>query len=548
MIKRLLLVGMSGSGKSTVGEPVAERLGWRFVDMDDLIEQQEGRTIPQIFEQDGEPAFRTMEADLLEALLEETGVVVSTGGGATCSDVAQRAIAASRGTLSVWLHASAEELWQRVHGHEDDTRTTQRPMLVSDDPLQKMKSLIETRTRFYGAADVTIPVGNRDPGRTVDDLAEIVNLANGVATNVSLDIGKVQSLISVGPGIADTLPEVINQRWPKAQAVWIGVDANVAAAQQEWLSQLENRLEVPVHIHPIAAGEASKGLGTYSDLLDWMLEGGIQRGDVAVAFGGGVVGDLMGFAAATVLRGVGLIQLPTTLLAMVDSSVGGKTAINHSTGKNLIGAFYQPPVVLVDPRFLETVPDRELRSGFAEVIKHGVIQASTPGGEGGFLTEVLRLNTEGLLSLREPLTSWVLRQNVSLKASVVAEDEREADLRQILNFGHTIGHGIEAAGYKMLHGEAIAIGMVAASQIAAKRGDIDPAWVEALTELVQAYSLPVATTASRAEILDKMRSDKKKSGGKQNWVLPVENGGVVITSDVDQEMIDAAIDTVIGPA
>lgn len=545
MTERLILVGMSGSGKSTVGALVAERLGWAFVDMDDRIEREAGRKIPEIFEEDGEPAFRKLEANLLAELLEQSHVVVSTGGGATCNDCAQDRLAATSGTLTAWLHADAEELWRRVNAHQDDTRTTERPMLASDDPLAKMKSLLAEREAFYGAADVTIPVANLTAENAASDLVELVQLANGIPSEITLDTGRVQSQISVGEGIADSLSDEIASRWPKAQAIWMGVDVNVAIAQQEWLTQVASQLAVPLHIHEISAGESSKSLQKYGELLDWMLEGGAQRGDVAVALGGGVVGDLMGFAAATVLRGIGLVQIPTTLLSMVDSSVGGKTGINHSTGKNLIGAFYQPPLVLVDPRFLHSMPERELRSGFGEIIKHGVIQGSTPGGENGFLTEVLRHNAQGLLDLQQPLLSWVLRQNVALKASVVAEDEREANLRQILNFGHTIGHGIEAAGYQMLHGEAIAVGMLAASNIAVQRGDVTQDWADNLRDLLYAYALPVQTAARRSEILDKMRSDKKKTAGKQNWVLPKADGGVYVTNDVDSAVINAAIDSVL---
>lgn len=546
MITRLILVGMSGSGKSTVGEIVARRLGWKFVDMDDLIEAEQGRTIPDIFAQEGEAYFREQEAIFLDKSLRDTNLVLSTGGGATCNEQAQERIRESSGTLSVWLHADADELWQRVHGHEDESRTTARPMLDGDDPLAKMKSLISEREKYYSAADVTVPVGNRSADLVAANLHELVELANGVPSTVHLDTGKAQSNISVGVGVADTLPTVVAEQWPGAQAVWLGVDTNVAAHHANWLKQLEAKLAIPLYIYEIASGESSKALATYSKLLDWMLEGGAQRGDVAIALGGGVVGDLMGFAAATVLRGIGLVQIPTTLLSMVDSSVGGKTGINHTAGKNLIGAFYQPPVVLVDPRFLQTVPERELRSGFAEVIKHGVIQASVPNEEPGFLTEVLRKNTDGLLSLQQPLTSWVLRQNIQLKAHVVAEDEFEGHLRKILNFGHTIGHGIEAAGYQLLHGEAVAVGIVAASEIAVQRGDVTREWVDDLRQLIQSYGLPVTARASHDEVLDKMRADKKKSAGKQNWVLPTDNNGVKITDNIGEKMINIALESVLA--
>ncbi|MCO5225770.1 MAG: 3-dehydroquinate synthase [Thermomicrobiales bacterium] len=546
MIERLMLTGMSGAGKSTVGRLVAETLGWDFVDMDDEIEARVGRTIPTIFAEDGEPAFRALEADLLAELLQVRDAVISTGGGAVCNDIARLAIRDSATTLSAWLTATPEVLLARVQAHADETRTTDRPMLAADDQLERMRSLIEQRTGYYGAADITIPVGKRSAERTAADLVELVNLANGRPSEVILRTDSAESSIRVGQGVADTVAEVVSDRWPKAQAVWVGVDARMAAANQEYLDALAESLAVPVHVYDIPAGETSKSLERYGEILDWMLTNGVRRSDVVIALGGGVVGDLMGFAAATVLRGIGLIQIPTTLLSMVDSSVGGKTGINHATGKNLIGAFYQPPVVLVDPRFLRTLPDREFRSGFGEVIKHGVIQASTPGGEPGFLAEVLRLNAAGLLSLSEPLTSWVIRQNISLKASVVAADEREAGIRQILNLGHTIGHGIEAAGYQLLHGEAIAVGLVAALTVAVARGDIDASMRTELMETLRAFGLPVSTNADTSVVLQKMGADKKVFSGKQNWVLPQADGGVFVTNEVSAEHIDVALEFVLG--
>ena len=508
MITRLVLIGMSGAGKSTVGRLAADVLGWQFVDMDDTIEQRSGRTIPEIFAADGEAAFRALESALLAELLDQDQLVISTGGGAPCNDTAQQLLAASPSSLSIWLHAEAHTLWQRVNEHADTTRTTARPMLTGDDPLARMTTLLEARRHYYAAADVTIPVEARPAEGTAADLAELVKLANGEVSTVHLANPQIQSEIRVGRGVSDSLPAVIYSRWPKAQAIWIGADANVARVHREWIDHLRERTTASVHVIEVPAGESSKSLDSYGSVMNWMLTGGVQRGDVVVALGGGVVGDLMGFAAATVLRGVGLVQVPTTLLSMVDSSVGGKTGINHAAGKNLIGAFYQPPVVLVDTRFLSTLPGRELRSGFAEVIKHGVIQASTPRGEAGFLTSVLQLNAAALLERREPLLSWVVRQNISLKASVVAADEREANLRQILNFGHTIGHGIEASGYRLLHGEAIAVGMIAAANLAVERGDVEARFVDSLRSLIEAYQLPTTADATCTQTRRRMPASR----------------------------------------
>jgi len=232
---------------------------------------------------------------------------------------------------------------------------------------------------------------------------------------------------------------------------------------------------------------------------------------------------------------------------MVDSSVGGKTGINHEAGKNLIGAFYQPSRVLVDTDLLATLPDREFRSGWAEVIKHGVIEASTPGGGGGVLLDILERNADALLRKESPLLPWVVRRNISLKAAVVETDEREANLRAILNFGHTIGHAIEASGYRMFHGEAIAVGMIAVLRLAQAAGRIDGAMVDRVTHLIERYGLPTSADVDPVEVRRHMRHDKKKASGKQLWILPAADGTVGIERDVDEDRIGAAIRSVIAP-
>ncbi len=547
-VTRILLIGFSATGKSATGRHLADALGWSLLEMDEEIERREGMPIPDIFERRGEAAFRASEATLLREALDRNAVVVSTGGGAVCTEDAWTAIRNSSGTLVVGFEASPEEILRRLRRHADEApagQTTARPMLDAEDQAGRIRSLLDQREEFYRRADVTIPVGNRPVERTARDIAELARLKAGQHAEVTLDTGSAHSRIVVGPGAREGLKQQLRATWPRTRRLWLGVDAHVDRAHDQWLAAIPGD-GLAVSRHVIPSGESSKSVQGLSSLYDWMIGGGVERSDVAIAIGGGVVGDLVGFAAATTLRGIGLVQVPTTLLSMVDSSVGGKTGINHPQGKNLIGAFYQPPLVLVDPVFLQSLPQRELRSGFAEVVKHGVIQASTPEGEGGFLFDVLRLNADALLRLEEPLTSWVIRQNITLKAAVVEADERESHLRQILNFGHTIGHGIEAARYALLHGEAVAVGMVAATTIAVEKGLVDEAFLDRLVALIQAFGLPTCADFDPGVVREKMARDKKKASGAQQWVLPVEAGGVEIRTDVDEALISRAIDAVHG--
>jgi shikimate kinase/3-dehydroquinate synthase len=549
MVTRLVLIGFSGTGKSTVSRLVADRLGWSLFDMDAEIERREGMSIPDIFSVRGEVAFRGLERAVFLGALDREGAVVATGGGAVCTEEIWRVLDADPSTVVVGLDASPEILLERLTAHERQAaggETTKRPLLDSDDPLDRITRLKADRGLFYRRADVTIPVGNRSPESTAGDITELGRLANGTASTVTLDLPQGTSSILVGRGQREEVADLLRGRWPKAQRGWIAVDAAVHKHHATWLTSLENTSGVSLHVRDVPSGESSKSISGLADLYDWMIGGGVERGDVAIALGGGVTGDVMGFAAATVLRGIGLMQVPTTLLSMVDSSVGGKTGINHPGGKNLIGAFYQPALVVVDPGFLVSLPKRELRSGFAEIIKHGVIQASTPGGENGFLLDVLEANAASLLTLEEPLTSWVIRQNVSLKASVVREDEKESHLRAILNFGHTIGHGVEAAGYSLLHGEAVAVGMVAAMTIAVGKGLVPDAVRERLVRMLEAYQLPTVADIDIGTVWAKMARDKKKASGKQQWVLPMQSGGVEIRTDVTETEIGLALAEIAG--
>jgi 3-dehydroquinate synthase len=283
-------------------------------------------------------------------------------------------------------------------------------------------------------------------------------------------------------------------------------------------------------------GEQYKNLDWASAIYTALLTNGFDRKSALVAFGGGVIGDLTGFAAATFMRGVPFVQVPTTLLAMVDSSVGGKTGVNHPMGKNMIGAFYQPKKVLMDLGVLKTLPTEEFLSGMAEVIKYGVIRDAA-------LFDYLDKNREKILSLEPDVLTHIIKRSCEIKAEVVSKDEREGGLRAILNFGHTVGHAIETTeNYTMRHGEAVAIGMVYASRLAHKTGLCAASVPERVERLIKSYGLPADLSAlsrqpSMTELMDTMQVDKKAEGGKVKFVLPSKIGEVVITNQWDEGVL-----------
>jgi 3-dehydroquinate synthase len=293
----------------------------------------------------------------------------------------------------------------------------------------------------------------------------------------------------------------------------------------------------------ISGQEQHKNLANVSRVYDWLVEVGTDRSDLVVALGGGVVGDLVGFAAATFLRGLRLVQVPTTVLAMVDSSIGGKTGVDHPAGKNLVGAFYQPTLVLADLSFLATLPRREITNGWAEVIKMGVIRAPD-------LFERLEAAPEEALELG-PLTEWAIARAIELKGEVVSADEREADLRMILNYGHTIGHAIEAAtGFeRYLHGEAVAIGMVGAARLAVKLGLLAADTATRQLRLLEEFGLPTACPDLDPQSLwAPLRHDKKAVGSNLRWVLPTEIGEVSVRAGVDEALVDEVLASLAGAA
>jgi 3-dehydroquinate synthase len=336
-----------------------------------------------------------------------------------------------------------------------------------------------------------------------------------------------------GPGALAELPRRLAALEIRG-ALWLVCDAAVERAYAVPLAEALAGAGYRVRSHAVPSGEGSKSPDQLWALYDWLIGGGVERRDCVLALGGGVVGDLAGFAAASVLRGIGLVQLPTTLLAMVDSAIGGKTGINHALGKNLIGAFHQPRLVLADTETLRTLAPRELRSGWAEVIKHAVIRDAA-------LFEDLEREADALARLEEPRTGEVIGRAAAVKVAVVGADERESGERMILNYGHTLGHAIEAAsGYgTLLHGEAVAIGMMLAARIAQGMGLCDAGLVARQRALLARYGLPTKPPAELdpEQLLALTLRDKKVQASKVRWILPTRIGAVEIRSDVPEALV-----------
>jgi 3-dehydroquinate synthase len=339
--------------------------------------------------------------------------------------------------------------------------------------------------------------------------------------------------VRIEPGLLGRLGSI---QTPASTLHIIITDEHVKTLHGEALEKSFRDAGRRVLLAAFPAGEDHKTIATVSDLYDRILPSGLERSSLVIALGGGLVGDLGGFVAATLLRGVPFLQVPTTLLAMVDASVGGKTGVNHAVGKNLIGAFHQPREVMIDPAVLKTLPIAELRSGLAECIKHDIIRDAAGFAE-------LENNITSALTLDVPYLSKLIAHNVTIKAAVVAADPYEHGERAHLNFGHTFGHAIEThSGYRYSHGQCVALGMVAASRLAAQLKMLDADSRDRVVALIAKAGLPTGGMDLPAKaVVDAMLFDKKVKDGRVRFILPDRIGHVVIRDDVPPELVASAV-------
>jgi len=527
--RNIVLTGFMGVGKSTVGHLLSKRLGRRFVDMDALLVERFGKSIPAVFAEEGEEAFRLAEARLCQELAGERGLVVSTGGGALVNAESRQAFEAS--STVVCLHAAEEVLVSRL------AAATDRPLVAGEEAerRQRVRSLLAQRRLAYGAIAYQVDT----TALSAEDVAEQVlsavradqELPGLTRIGVAGPAGSYDLLL--GNGLLENAGALLARRGVRPGPAALVTNTMVRSHADTLANSLAAAGYTPT-ICTVPEGEQHKTLATVAQLYDQFVAAGLDRQSTVFAVGGGVIGDLAGFAAATYLRGVAFVQVPTSLLAMVDASVGGKTGVDLAQGKNLVGAFKQPAAVLMDMAVLATLPGDEFRAGLAEVVKHGILAAPQL---------FVQLEEEGPVSLLQ-----LVADAVRVKVQIVERDPFEQAERATLNLGHTFGHAIEQVShYQMRHGEAVAVGMVAAANLAVQLGRCEAALAARIRMLLERLGLPVQVNGySIAAIYAAMAQDKKRVGKKLRFVVPQRLGDAAIVDDPGEEVVRNAIATVVA--
>ena len=576
----IVLVGPMGCGKSSIGKRLAFKLNLPFVDIDEEVERVAAKTINDIFSDHGEAHFRDGEREVIVRLLGNGAQVLAAGGGTFVHPETRKRV--KDNAITIWLRAELPVLMRRVM--KRDTR----PLLRDGNPEATMQKLIEARYPIYAEADMTVEspdephdiivnniivrlamsdgsarlsrthtVGCRKQDPSADIRLAAGNRgadgdADGARPSSTLELspskkavrvelgGRFYYNVLIASGLLREAGALIKARFGAVKCGAV-TDENVA---RHHLVTLEDSLKAEgifagsVVMKP---GEATKNFHNLAELSERLLELGLERGDLVLPFGGGVIGDLAGFAAGILRRGIRLVQIPTSLLAQVDSSVGGKTGINTPHGKNLIGAFHQPSLVIADTSVLTTLPAREMRAGYAEIAKYGLL------GDAKFFAW-LESHWQGVFDNNGPALTMAIETSIAAKAIIVASDETETGNRALLNLGHTFGHALEAwTGYsdRLLHGEGVAIGMCMAFRLSEELGLCRTGISDRVTNHLKTIGLPTRIAdipgckPDAAGLLWLMGQDKKVKTGKLAFILVRDIGQAFATRDVTPETIRA---------
>ena len=531
MRQHIFFTGFMASGKSRTGRAMAERLGRPFVDTDAVIVERAGKSISEIFEQDGEAKFREMEAAVIaEIANDKNPQVVSLGGGALNREDNIKIIRDSGTLIRLW--AKPEILSERIG------RKNTRPLLANlsdEERLEKIKVMLKEREKNYAHADFSVESTN-DASEThvIEHILRMLRFWNSHALDVCPSSGG-RYPIFIGENIVpDSSALLEGLRLSPTHEFLVCTDTTIAKAQGNMLNMLRGQAgRCP--IFKFQAGERNKTLHNLNQLFSFMLHRNYTRKSCLLQFSGGVVGDMAGFGAATYQRGIDFIQFPTTLLSMVDSSVGGKVAVNHPEGKNMIGAFYQPKAVVCDLSVLSTLPENEYLAGLAEIVKYGVIYDQE-------FFRYIEENVEGIKKHDDEVLKHLIFRSCEIKAEVVGIDEKESGLRAILNYGHTFGHAIEKlTNYNMFsHGIAVSLGMRVAVRTAVLLGKLTAEEESRQNALLDRLGFPKTYNVDTEQAWNAMAVDKKAEKGTRVYILPTKIGKVEKVVNIEKETITKA--------
>ncbi|MHB1527131.1 MAG: bifunctional shikimate kinase/3-dehydroquinate synthase [Candidatus Dormibacteria bacterium] len=516
----LVLTGFSGAGKTTVGRAVADRLGLPFVDLDEVVATRAAMSVEQIFERGGEAGFRSLERAALADAAKLSACVVATGGGAVTNREEFARLA--DGSVVVVLHCELEETERRL------ARSHPRPLLQVGQ-TQGLEALMGERSAAYAEVGSVVETTGRDVGVVATEVAGLYHASQPPGpASIRVSDGQTSYPVVVGRSALLGLGASLGAEMPTASRVVLIADSKVADTAGTAAAAALRQQGLKVARLAVPAGEAAKRIEVVAWLWERLAGLGADRHDVVVAVGGGGALDAIGFAAATFARGLPLVNVPTTLLAMADAAIGGKVAIDHAGTKNSVGSFHQPRLVVADPEVLATLPDQILRQGVPEIVKSGVLGSPL----------MLELSRQYLGDGSHRDWSWLVEQSVRIKAGYVAADSADLGPRQALNLGHTFAHGLEAASaYTLSHGEAVAVGLVAAADLGHRLGISPEPLSSELAELLAAFGLPcrIPSGLDPARIRQAIAGDKKRRAGRSVFVIPRRDGGAHLVAGLDTD-------------